>query len=174
MNYKQFFNKILLEAVNPTHEIPNDAINSILDDDTDPTQFQDDISVNGAPKSSVEDAKSLWEKETKINGTDSESKKASIQKIEKFLAKLDTFVKNLKNLSPEQRYTPIAILSDLVSTDPETSEKYNNIKTKLEKIKQAEELRKQAQDLENEASDTEESSTIEDSPQHKPLPNPQV
>ncbi|HMX05386.1 MAG TPA: hypothetical protein PKE14_12000, partial [Chitinophagales bacterium] len=123
MNYKQFFNKILLEAA-PTHEIPDDAINSILDDDTDPTQFKKDVSVEGGPKSSIDDAKALWDAETKVTEGDSESKKESIRKVEGFLAKLDTFVKNLKNLPPEKKYTPIAILADLVSIDPEMSQKY--------------------------------------------------
>lgn len=175
MNYKQFFDKILLEAVNPTHEIPDDAINSILDDDTNPDQFKNDISVNGAPKNSVEDARNLWEAETNISGSTPEEKKNGIKKAETFLTKLDTYKSNLKNLSPEKRYTDIAILADLVSSDPDMSEKYTNLKGKIEKLKKAEELRKQAEQMEQEASGEEAdamNSASEDESQT--LPNPQV
>lgn len=175
MNYKQFFNRILQEAVNPTHEIPDDAINGILDDDTNPDEFKNDISVNGAPKSSVDDAKSLWERETSISGSNPEEKKASIKKAENFLTKLNTYKSNLKNLSPEKRYTDIAILADLVSSDPDMSEKFTNLTSKIEKLKKAEELRKQAEQMEQEASSTESEAEASDSDQElTPLPNPQV
>ncbi len=175
MNYKQFFDKILLEAVNPTHEIPDDAINSILDDDTNPDQFKNDISVNGAPKNSVDDAKNLWQRETDISGSSPEEKKNSIKKTENFLTKLDTYKSNLKSLSPEKRYTDIAILADLVSSDPDMSEKYNNLKQKIEKLKKAEELRKQAEQMEQEASSEQEDALSKDSENEpEPLPNPQV
>lgn len=176
MNYKQFFDKILLEAA-PTHEIPDDAIDGILDDDTDPTQFKKDVSVEGNPKSSIDDAKALWDTETEIPEGDYESKKESISKVERFLAKLDTFVKNLKNLPPEKKYTSIAILADLVSIDPEMSQKYNGIKGKLEKMKQAEDLRRQASELDREATSGDEQpvmATGSSTPAHAPLPNPQV
>lgn len=173
MNYKQFFNKILEQSANPIHEIPDDAINSVLDADTDPSQFKKDISVNGTPKSTVDDAKSLWDKETAISGTNSQEKKASISKVEKFISKLETFMKNLKNLDPEKRYTSIAVLADLVSVDPDMAQKYADKKAKIEKIKQAEELRKQAEDLEKEASDQEDSG-LEDGVEQPLQPLPEV
>jgi valyl-tRNA synthetase len=175
MNYKQFFNKLLQEAVNPTHEIPDDAINGILDDDTNPDEFRNDISVNGAPKSSVDDAKNLWENETSISGSTPEEKKVSIKKTENFLTKLNTYKSNLKNLSPEKKYTDIAILADLVSSDPDMSEKYTKLNAKIEKLKKAEELRKQAEQMEKDASSSE--SDVNDSgfdSQAEPLPSPQA
>jgi hypothetical protein len=69
MNYNDFFNRLLLEAVNNplgsgnSYEIPSGiGAQGLADDDSDPAELENDLSVNGQPKGSVDGAKSLFDR----------------------------------------------------------------------------------------------------------------
>jgi hypothetical protein len=158
MNYKDFFNAYLLEAAEmPVHDLKDGAgAEYLAGDDTDVGQLDNDLGVNGSPKSSIEDAKKLWEAETSVPTTNSpEEKRSALKRIEKFLDTLSNYQKNLQKLAPEKKYTDIAILADLIGTDPTMSQKYNNLLSRIEQLKKADELRRQAQQIEDGSSDGE-------------------
>ena len=89
MNYNEFFNKLLLEAIdNPLgsgkrYDIPQGiGAEGLADAETDPAELDEDLTVNGQPKGSVESAKDLFERETAIDSSTPEKKRASIKRAE--------------------------------------------------------------------------------------------
>lgn len=157
MNYNDFFNRILLEAVNnplgsgSRYDIPPGiGAEGLADEDTDPAQLEGDLDVNGQPKGSVEGAKALFERETTLKGSTPEEKRASIKKAEQFLSKLEGFL-STKELDIGKKYSDMGILADLVRNEPEMINKYNKVLKRIENFKEADNLRKQAEEIEREA-----------------------
>lgn len=177
MNYNDFFNKLLLEAAMPTHNIP-DGIGPeyLADDETDPEQLNSDLSVDGIDKASVEDAKRLWDNNTKIPTGNLQVKKVALDRIKKFTQKLDSYKGKLDSIPASERYSDIAILADLINRDPNMIDSYrqlvDDMKDMDSKIKTAETKRAEAEAAEREISDEYDESDEMD--YDSGLPNPQV
>lgn len=169
MNYNDFFNRILLEAVNnplgsgSRYDIPPGiGAEGLADEDTDPAQLEGDLDVNGQPKGSVEGAKALFDQETSIRGATPEEKRSAIKKAESFLSKLEGFL-STKELDIGKKYSDMGILADLVRNEPEMINKYNKVLKRIENFKEADNLRKQAEEMEREA-DSEEENVMNELP----------
>ena len=170
MNYNDFFNRLLLEAINnplgsgSSYDIPSGiGAEGLADEDSDPAQLETDLSVNGQPKGSVDGAKSLFDRETSIRGASPEEKRNAIKKAEKFLSNLEGFL-STKELDTTKKYSDMGILADLVRNEPEMINKYNKVLKSIETFKKADELRKQAEEMEREA-DSEEDDVLNELPQ---------
>lgn len=159
MNYNEFFQKLLLEAAdNPLgagkrYDIPPGiGAEGIASPDTDPAELDEDLTVNGQPKGSVEGAKRLFERRTKIDGETPEAKRTSIKKAEAFLQELEGYL-STRELSIEKKYSDMGILADLVKNQPDMINQYSKVMSKIESFKKADELRKEADNIEKETDD---------------------
>jgi len=162
MNYNDFFNKLLLEAINnplgagSRYDIPDGiGAEGLADAETDPEQLDKDLAVNGQPKGSVEGAKSLFDRETSISGATPQEKRSAIKKAEEFLSDLEGYL-STKELDIGQKYSDMGILADLVRNEPGMIKKYNQVLNKIENFKEADELRKKAEEIERQADGEEE------------------
>lgn len=176
MNYADFFNHILLEAIepSPTHNVtPGVGAEYLAGPEGDPKQLDSDLGVEGAPKASVEDAKKLWEDNTKMPVGKIDVKEAGLEKIKDFIQKLNSYKGKLDAIPSEERYKPIAILADLVQRDPEMINQYtkltDDIKTTETKIRVAKAKKKEAEDAARDIEDD-----IEDTIEDSALPTPRA
>ena len=174
MNYNDFFNRLLLEAVNnplgsgSRYDIPNGiGAEGLADDNSDPAELENDLAVNGQPKGSVDGAKSLFDSETIIRGSTPEEKRNAIRKAERFLSKLEGFL-STKELDIGKKYSDMGILADLVRNEPEMINRYNKVLKSIETFKKADELRKQAEEMEREADSEEEEVALSELPDANP------
>lgn len=174
MNYNDFFNRLLLEAVNnplgtgSSYDIPNGiGAEGLADENSDPAELENDLAVNGQPKGSVDGAKSLFDSETIIRGSTPEEKRNSIRKAERFLSKLEGFL-STKELDIGKKYSDMGILADLVRNEPEMINRYNKVLKSIETFKKADELRKQAEEMEREADSEEEEVALSELPDADP------
>jgi hypothetical protein len=174
MNYNDFFNRLLLEAVNnplgsgSRYDIPNGiGAEGLADDNSDPAELENDLAVNGQPKGSVDGAKALFDSETNIRGAGPEGKKEAIKKAERFLSKLEGFL-STKELDIGKKYSDMGILADLVRNEPEMINKYNTVLKSIERFKEADELRKKADEMEREEDSEEEDNVLSELPDANP------
>jgi hypothetical protein len=174
MNYNDFFNRLLLEAVNNplgsgnSYEIPSGiGAQGLADDDSDPAELENDLSVNGQPKGSVDGAKSLFDRETNIRGAGPEGKRDAIKKAERFLSKLEGFL-STKELDMGKKYSDMGILADLVRNEPEMINRYNKVLKTIESFKEADDLRKKADEMEKDADSEEDEVVLSELPDADP------
>ena len=173
MNYNDFFNRLLLEAVNnpfgsgSSYDIPNGiGAEGLADDGSDPAELENDLAVNGRPKGSIEGAKALFNRETSIKG-DTKQKRRDIKKAENFLSELQGFLSS-KDLGFEVKYSDMGILADLVRNEPEMISRYNKVLKTIESFKEADELRKKADEMERDADSEEEDNVLSELPDADP------
>lgn len=165
MNYNDFFNKLLLEAINnplgagSRYEIPDGiGAEGLADAETDPEQLEKDLDVNGQPKGTPESARLLFDRETAIDTSTPEAKRESIKKAEEFLRVLRGYL-DVKDLKVDDEYTDLGILANLIRKDPKTKGKYDSLLSKIERFKEADELIKRAKEIEREAEGEEEAAS---------------
>lgn len=174
MNYKLFLNNLFLESANDnTHGNVDGGINGILDDDTNPADFNtQNIAINTPEgQAAVVDKFKNNLSQLFSNNLRNVPYDQAIARINKIQDYLDDIANvDIKQLSTDTMYDPEVFLAKKIQEDPHIRRMYEKAIGKIDTVKKSVEALKNAQ-REYEDSITDESSEDEDETEYESPPS---
>lgn len=134
MNYKQLFNRVLLEGADirpTTHDVPENASQSMFDQDFDPDSLQTDgIQKEISKIQSVFDRKmSILDDIEHLNPSEIDAK---LEELESYIENLQPYL-GVKEVDMTNSYS---IMANIINTDPRKKSAFDNTLTAIEDYKE--------------------------------------